>query len=375
MKDTTKYVGLDVSKETIAVAVADEGREVPRFWGTICNTNEAIRKLVKQLGGDTKTIQVCYEAGPTGYPIYRLLMILGISCTVIAPSLIPKRTGDRVKTDRRDAIRLAQLFRSGELTGIYVPTEEDEALRDLVRARESAKEDQQRIRQKLGKFLLRHNLFPPHKMTKWTLKYRAWLESIHFKSSSLNLVLQENMHQLDEIAERLKRFETAMHQEAIEGRHAPVIKALQSLRGVAELTAITLASEVCSFERFVIAKAFMGYTGLVPSERSSGESRWQGKMTKTGNAHLRRVLVEAAWSYRYKPALKGDLKKRQEGQTPSIQAISWKAQHRLHQKYQKMVGRGKPSGKSIVAVARELSGFVWAIACKIESEQKVTAAI
>jgi transposase len=371
MKDTTKYIGLDVSKETIAVAVADEGREAPRFWGTIRNTNEAVQKLMKQLG-NSESLQVCYEAGPTGYPLHRWLTVLGISCTVVAPSLTPQRPGDRVKTDRRDAIRLAQLFRSGELTGIYVPTEEDEALRDLVRARESVKEDQHRARQRLGKFLLRHNIFPPQKLRRWTVKYMTWLQSLSFTSSSLKLVMQENLQQLNEIAERLKRLEAAIHDEATEGKHAPLIKALQCLRGVAEITATTLVSEVCMFGRFMKAKAFMGYTGLVPSERSSGETRWQGKTTKTGNTHVRRVLVEAAWSYRYQPALKGELKKRQEGRSAEIQAMAWKAQHRLHKKYQKMLSRGKPSGKAMVGIARELSGFVWAIACQIENEQNRT---
>jgi transposase len=366
MKDITKYVGLDVSKEKIAVAIADEGREAPRYWGMIPHTAEAVKKLMNQLG-KPEQLQVCYEAGPTGYGLYRLLLALGIECTVVAPSLIPKKAGDRVKTDRRDAIRLAQLFRSAELTSIYVPTEEDEALRDLVRAREDAKEDQLRARHRLTKFLLRHDLNPPQGIRKWTVKYRDWLNSLNFENSAMRTVFQEYLHHLDEIEQRLKRIETEIHTQATESVHAPVIQALQTLRGVAEITATGLLAEIGSFSRFSHPRQLMGYTGLVPSEYSSGESRRQGAITKTGNAHIRRLLVEASWSYRYKPALKGNLLKRQKGQPPQVQAIAWKAQDRLHRKYSRLMGRGKPSGKVVVAIARELSGFIWAIARQVES--------
>jgi len=365
MKDNTKYVGLDVSKEKIAVAIADEGREVPRYWGVILNTPEAIKKLMKQLG-EPDQLKVCYEAGPTGYPIYRLLLSLGIECCVVAPSLIPKKPGERVKTDRRDAIRLSQLFRAGELTSIYVPTEDDEAVRDLVRAREDSKEDQLRARHRLTKFLLRYDLNPPAGTKKWTRGYRDWLDVLKFSRGALSTVFQEYLHQLDEIEARVKRIESEIHIQATESVNAPLIQALQTLRGVAELTATSLVAEIGSFTRFGGARKLMAYTGLVPSEHSSGETRHQGKITKTGNAHVRRLLVEAAWSYRYKPALKGEIRKRQEGQSPEIKAIAWKAQDRLHRKYYRLMSRGKPSGKVIAAIARELAGFVWAIACKVE---------
>lgn len=360
MKDTIKYVGLDVSKEKIAVAIAEEGREAPRYHGMIPNTAEAIRKLVKNLG-DRKNLRVCYEAGPTGYPLHRFFLSLEIECSVIAPSLIPTQPGQRIKTDRRDAIRLAQLFRAGELTSIYVPTEDDEALRDLVRAREDAKEDELRAKHRLTKFLLRLDIKPPAGVRKWTHKYRAWLDTLKFERSTSIIVFQEYYHQLKEIEQRIKRLEEEINNQASQGHHAPMIQALQTLRGVAVITATSLAAEIGSFERFSTPKQFMSYVGLIPSEYSSGESRRQGRITKTGNKHVRRLLIEAAWSYRYQPAVKGELKRRQEGQSAAVQAISWKAQNRLHKKYFRLLSRGKESGKVITAVARELAGFIWAV--------------
>lgn len=370
MQDITKYVGLDVSKEKIAVAVAEEGREEPRYWGMIPNTAEAIRKLVNKLG-DVAQLRVCYEAGPTGYGIYRQLLHLGVECDVIAPSLIPKRPGERVKTDRRDALRLAQLFRAGELTSIYVPTEEDEALRDLVRAREDMKEDELRAKHRLTKFLLRHDLHPPSGVRKWTYKYREWLNSLQFAHTASRIVFQEYLHQLYEIEERIKRFEEEIQCQAKEGARAPLIQGLQTLRGVAVLTATSLVAEIGSFQRFASPKQLMAYAGLVPSESSSGGSRKQGKITKTGNRHVRRLLIEAAWSYRYQPAVKGELKRRQENQSAQIQAISWKAQKRLHKKYFRLLSRGKESGKAITAIARELAGFIWAITRELETRSSI----
>lgn len=238
MKDITKFVGLDVSKDFIAVAIADEGREAPRYFGQIPNIPESIRKLVVKLTEGNVQIQACYEAGPTGYELYRFLTALGIECSVVAPSLIPRRAGDRIKTDRRDAIRLAQLLRAGELTPIYVPTEDDEALRDLVRAREVTKEDQLRARHHLSKFLLRHDIKMPGDIKrKWTKKYRDWLGTLTFKKPALEVTFQEYLHTLDEIEQRMARLERAIHEEAMASVHAPVIQALQTLRGVKETTA------------------------------------------------------------------------------------------------------------------------------------------
>ncbi|MFS0821532.1 IS110 family transposase [Bacillus sp. 1P02SD] len=308
---------------------------------------------------------------PTDYPLYRFLISLGIECFVIAPSLIPSKPGERIKTDRRDAIRLAQLFRAGELTSIYVPTEDDEALRDLVRAREDAKEDELRAKHRLTKFLLRHDIKPPVGVRKWTHKFREWLNALKFTRSTSSVVFQEYYHQLQEIEQRIKRLEEEIQLQATEGVHAPVIQALQTLRGVTTITATSLVAEIGSFKRFATPKQFMSYVGLIPSEYSSGESRRQGKITKTGNKHVRRLLVEAAWSYRYQPAVKGELKRRQEGQSAAVQAISWKAQNRLHKKYFRLLSRGKESGKAITAVARELAGFIWAVIQEVETDSKI----
>ncbi|WP_338449986.1 IS110 family transposase [Niallia oryzisoli] len=366
MKDTIKYVGLDVHKEKIAVAIAEEGRGEPRYWGVIPHKVEDIKKLVNKLG-DPATLRVCYEAGSSGYGLYRLFLSMGIYCAVIAPSLIPKKPGERIKTDRRDSIRLAQLFRSGELTSIYVPTEEDEILRDLVRAREDAKEDELRAKHRLTKFLLRHNIRAPKGVKNWTHKYREWLNTLKFEHSSSKTVFKEYLHHLYEIEQRIKRLEEEIQVQATEGVHAPMIQALQALRGVAIITATSLVAEIGSFRRFISAKHFMSYVGLIPSEHSSGDSRRQGDITKTRNRHVRRLLIESAWSYRYQPAVKGELKRRQEGQPASIQAISWKAQNRLHKKYFRLLSRGKSGGKAVTAVARELAGFIWAITQEVEN--------
>ena len=365
MKDTIKYVGLDVSKEKIAVAIAEEGRLEPRYWGMISHTQEAVKKLMKKLGSPD-TLRVCYEAGPTGYALYRLFLTLGIHCEVIAPSLIPQRPGERIKTDRRDSIRLAQLFRAGELTSVYVPTPEDEALRDLVRCREDAKEDELRAKHRLSKFLLRNNINPPSGVNKWTVKYMRWLDTLKFGNAHLRVVFQEYYHQLKELEQRILRLEEEIRIQANEGVHAPRIQALQALRGVALVTATSIVAEVGSFKRFSTPREFMAYVGLIPSEYSSGERRKQGNITKTGVRHVRRLLVESAWSYRYQPAVRGELKRRQSGQSPTIQAISWKAQNRLHNKYYRLLSRGKEKGKAVTAVARELAGFIWAVMQEVE---------
>jgi transposase len=372
MKDTTKYVGLDVSKEKIAVAIADAGREAPRYWGTIPHKPEAIRKLIKQLG-DPKTLEFCYEAGPTGYDLYRWLLSMGTCCAVIAPSLIPKRPGEHIKTDRRDAVRLAQLFRAGELTPIYVPSRDDEALRDLVRAREDAKEDVHRARQRIIKFLLRHQIHQPQTLKKrWTKAYRLWLGQLTFERASEQVVFQEYLHAIHEGEERLRRLEAAILEQALIGASAPIIQAIQALRGIALTTAVTMVAEIGSFARFRSPMQLMAYIGLVPREHSSGETVRRGSMTKAGNSHLRRVFIEAAWSYRHRPAVKGDLQRRLEGQEASIQLISWKAQNRLHLKYKHLVHRrGKHKNIAIGAVARELVGFVWSIAREAEQRCEI----
>lgn len=375
MKSITKFFGLDVSQDSIAVAVADEGRNEPRFIGMFPHTVEAVRSLVNGLSQDGVELEFCYEAGPTGYGLYRLLRAMDMPCTVVAPSLIPVRQGDRVKTDRRDALRLAQLFRAGELVSVFVPNEENEALRDLVRAREDAVEDRTRARHRISKFLLRHNRYPATKPRAWGAMHRRWLDSLQWTDRREQVVFQEYLHHLDEIEGRLKRLEATIHLEAIESEKAPVIQALQTLRGVAEVIATSLVAEVGDFRRFHNPKQLIAYAGLVPSEYSSGVSRKQGRITKSGNAHLRRVLDEAAWTYRHKPALKREIRKRQEGQSPKVQDIAWRAQDRLQRKYVKMVSKGKLHNVAVTSVARELLGFVWAIACETEYQMDTSAAV
>lgn len=368
MKDSQKFIGLDVSKDIISVGIAEEGRGEPRFHGNIQNTPESIRKLFKKLG-DPEKLLVCYEAGSCGYCIYRQLLSMDIECIVVAPTLIPKRAGDRVKTDRRDALRLAQLLRAGELTSVWVPDETHEALRDLIRARFDTREDLQRVRQRLVHFLLRHEIRPPQGVKNWTVKYRTWLNTLTFEKTSLRIVFQEYLHSIYEVEERMKRIEAQIHEEAVESEHAPVIQALQTLRGIAEITAVTLVAEVGQFSRFSNPRQLMSYAGLVPKEYSSGSNRWQGSITKVGNSHIRRALVEVSWSYRHRPSLKGELKKRQIGQPLEAQRIAWKAQHRLNLKYNRITARGKAGKFAVVAVARELLGFIWAIGCSIEGTQ------
>jgi transposase len=375
MSNSIKYVGLDVSKSKIAVAVAEEGRQEARYWGTIVHTKEAVARLMQQLRTTEEiTLNVCYEAGPTGYVLYRWLLEMDIHCTVVAPSLIPKRAGDRVKTDKRDALRLAQLFRAGELTPVYVPTPEDEALRDLVRAREDAKEDLNRHKQRLGKFLLRHQLTNAKGAKPGTFAYEEWLDTLRFSNECHRLTFEEYRQSIWETKERIKRYEQEIEKQAEISTQAPLIQAFQALRGVALITAATLSSEIANIARFSRPTSFMSYCGLVASEFSTGDSRRQGGITKAGNAHLRRVLVEAAWSYRHSPAIRRKLRDRIAGLPSEIQAIAWAAQHRLHKKYKSLMGKGKHKGCVTVAIARELAGFVWAIAKETERLQLQKAA-
>ncbi|KIL35080.1 transposase [Cohnella kolymensis] len=370
MSIAVKYVGLDVSKSKIAVACAEEGRQEARYWGAIEHSKAAVTKLVQQLSREDVKLNICYEAGPTGYVLYRWLLELGVFCNVVAPSLIPKKPGDRVKTDKRDALRLAQLYRAGELTAVYVPTPEDEALRDLVRAREDAKEDLCRHMQRLGKLLLRLQLSDPKGSKSGSSKYEEWLDTLRFANDCQRLAFQEYRQSIFETKERIKRYEQEMEQQAVTSTQAPLIQAFQALRGVTLVTAATLSTEVASISRFGYSTSFMSYCGLVPSEYSSGDSRWQGRITKAGNAHLRRVLVEAAWSYRYSPAIRRKMAERMTGLPAEIQAVAWTAQNRLHRKYKSMMYKGKHKGCIVTAIARELAGFVWAIAKELEKLQQ-----
>lgn len=368
MKKTTRFVGLDVHAESIAVAIAEGGRngEV-RSLGLIPNRLESIRKLIQKLGGPNG-LQACYEAGPTGYALYWQLAKLGVECEVIAPSLIPSKPGDRVKTDRRDAVKLARCYRAGELTAVWVPDPSHEALRDLVRAREAAKKDQLRARHRLGKFLLRAGRRPSAKLKTWGADHMVWVRAVTFEHRAQQATMVDYLSEIDHVGARIARLEEAI-EEAVQ--HAPpvmreVIDALQTLRGIAKLTATTIAVEVGYFTRFEHPKKLMAYVGATPSEYSTGGSRRQGAITKTGNAHVRRVLYEVAWSYRHRPALGAALKQRQRGLSTDVVEIGWKAQHRLHRRYAALAAKGKPHCKVITAIGRELLGFVWAIATRVE---------
>ena len=370
MKEKVRFLGLDVHAQTIAVAIAEPDGEV-RSLGTIANRAESIRKLVKKLG-PTEQLKACYEAGPTGYVLYWQLAELGVACEVIAPTLAPVKAGDRVKTDRRDAERLARSYRSGDLTAVWVPDEGSEALRDLVRARESAKQDQLRARHRLSKFLLRTGQRPAAGVKAWTLAYMAWVRQLRFPQVSQESTRLDYLHEVEHMGERVVRLEKAIV-EAVK-LAAPavqeVVKGLQALRGIAQISAVTIASELGNVSRFAGARQLMGYSGAVPSEDSSGKRTKRGSITKTGNAHLRRIAVEAAWSYRLRPGVGPALRKRQEGVPEEIKEIAWKAQQRLHKRYCRLAAAGKDQRKIITAVGRELLGFVWAIGIKAEAAAK-----
>jgi len=366
-----KFVGLDVHAETISVAVAEQGGEI-RSLGVIPNREESIRKLVKKLG-PVEDLRFCYEAGPTGYVLYWQLTRMGDQCEVVAPTLVPVKAGDRVKTDRRDALKLARNYRSGELTPVWVPDAAHEALRDSVRAREAAQQDELRARHRLSKFLLRHGRRPPMGVKAWSMKYLEWLKrEVHFEQLAQEATLLDYLHEVEHGAARIARLDGAIT-EAVKSappQMGAVIEALQALRGIALVSAVTVVAELGELSRFTRATQLMAYGGIVPSEDSRGERSRRGNITKTGNAHLRRVVVEAAWAYRHRPSVGTKLRKRQEKVSEEVKEISWKAQHRLHGRYRKLLGKGKNKGVVMTAVGRELLGFIWAIGIQAETAYK-----
>ena len=375
MKEKVRFLGLDVHAETIAVAIAEPDGQV-RSLGTIANRAESIRKLVKKLGSVEQS-RACYEAGPTGYVLYWQLTQLGVECAVIAPTLVPVKAGDRAKTDRRDAERLARNHRSGELTTVWIPDEGSEALRDLVRAREAAKADQLRARHRLSKFLLRTGRRPETKIKLWTGVHMTWVRQLRFEHPAQESTRLDYLHEVEHMAERVLRLEQAIT-DAIRLASAQtqeVVRGLQALRGIAEISAVTIVSELGELSRFENARQLMGYSGAVPSENSSGKRVQRGSITKAGNAHLRRIVVEAAWSYRLRPGIGPRLRKRQEDVPEEIKEIAWKAQVRLSKRYARLAAAGKDQRKIVTAVGRELLGFIWAIGIKAEAacKQKLAA--
>ena len=364
-----RFVGLDVHAETIAVAVAESSGEV-RSLGVIPNRAESVGRVIRKLG-KPEQLRVCYEAGPTGYVLYWQLSELGVKCEVVAPTLVPVKAGDRVKTDRRDAEKLARSYRAGDLTAVWVPDAAHEALRDLVRARWAAKRDQLRARHRLSKFLLRHGRRAPEGTSPWTQRYLQWVKSqVRFEQHAQELTLGDYLHEVEHAAQRIVRLEGAIDAclERLPAKMRAVIEALQSLRGIAQISAVSIMAEVGELSRFAHPRQLMGYSGAVCREHSSGPRIRRGPISKAGNSHLRRIVVEAAWAYRHRPAVGHTLAARQRHSSAAVTALAWKAQQRLHQRYVRLMAHGKTKQQTVTAVGRELLGFIWAIGMHVERE-------
>ena len=371
MEKDIRHVGFDVDSERIAVAVAEPGGEV-RSLGMIPYTAESVRRLVKKLGPASR-LRICYEAGPHGYGLYWQLVGLGVHCDVVAPTLVPVKAGDRVKTNRRDAEKLARCYRSGDLTPVWVPDAAHEALRDLVRAREAAKKDQLRARHRLGKFLLRRGLRAAAGVKNWTSKHLLWVRMLRFEMPAQEATFLDYLHEVEHAAERVSRLEKAIDQVVVDlpQEMKALVAGLQALRGVKQITAVTYVAELGPLSRFERPKQLMGYSGMVSSENSTGDRIRRGAITKTGNAHVRRVSGEAAWAYQFRPAMSPTLKKRQEGLSEEVKEIAWNAQHRLCKRYRHFLAKGKVKQQVVTAVGRELLGFIWAIGMQVEKEQQL----
>ena len=364
MNKMIHHLGLDVHKETIAVAIAPANVTEVRPYGIIGGSLDAVDKLLKKLSPPGVELRVVYEAGPCGFVLCRHLRSKGIDCEVIAPSLIPKKASDHIKTNRRDAEQLARLHRAGELTAIHIPDQEDEAIRDLVRARYSAITDQKQARNRLKGFLLRLGFRYTGKSS-WNDAHKRYLSGLVMPQVAQQIAFQEYIHAIDDSTDRLERLTQAV-QDAMSGwKWEPVVRALLSLRGVQVLTAMTLVAEVGDFSRFDDPRSLMHFFGLTPSEHSSGDKRVQGGITRCGNSHCRRVLTEAAWQYRLKPKVSEAIQKRQQHQSKEVKLIAWQAQERLNKRF-KLLSVRKKSVVVATAIARELTGFVWAIACQVK---------
>ena len=357
------YVGLDVHKDTIAIAVAESGRGEPLYEGEIANNPYKVFKLVERLykryGG--QVLLWCYEAGPCGYVLYHQLMELGEECHVVAPSKTPRKPGDRIKTDRRDALILARQLRSGDLTAVWVPDSEQEAMRDLTRTRDDFKAQEHKARQQLNAFVLRHGYHWPSGKKRWTQTHYNWLESLKFEHEWLQIVLQEYIHAVKLASARVDTMTTQMMELLPQWSLAPVVDCLVALRGVDKISAMILLAELGDISRFDSPKQLMAYLGLVPSEHSSGKRRRQGGITLTGNGRGRRALIESGWSYRFPARKTKHLKHKEADASEGAKAIAWKAQKRLCGRYRTLTQAGKNTKLVCVAIARELVGFIWDI--------------
>jgi transposase len=355
------FVGFDTSKLRNAVAIADAGRvgEV-RFVGEIDNSGAATAKLVRKLAAKYERLTFCYEAGPTGYGLYRQIKSLGYECIVVAPSLIPKKPGDRVKTNRRDAQSLARLLRAGELTAVWVPDPRHEAMRDLTRARGAAVEDLRSKRQQVSAFLLRQGLHYPGKKA-WTKAHMSWLASLKLEHWEQRLAFEEMLLAVRQAQERIERLEQAIRTAVPDWSLCEVVTALMAMRGIDLVAATTLLAEIGDLSRFQTPRELMAYLGLVPSEDSTGDTVKRGPITKAGNRRARRTLVECAWSYRHPPRVGRKKQEKVAAAPEAVRAIAWKAQCRLTARYRALTRNGKLANVAVTAVARELAGFIWAI--------------
>ena len=355
------FVGLDVHKDSIEIALAEDGigGDVRRF-GRIAGTRDAFKKTLRKLVSKNQSLHFCYEAGPTGYELYRYIISQGHVCTVVAPSLIPKKAGDKVKTDQRDAISLARLYRAGELTSVYVPNPEDEAVRDLTRARLDAVELRTRAKQRLKSFLLRHDIRCPHSEN-WNEAHLRWLAEVRLPHVASQITYQEYLNTMTQAVHREQRIMKEIEKFIKEWRLYPAVKALMALRGVRMVAASGIIAELGDLSRFKHPKHLMSFLGLTPSEHSSGERTKRGAITKTGNIYARKMLVESAWSYRFNPKVSKDIQKRQEDIPLPIRDIAWKAQLRLTHRYKHLSKTKSSNNIVVVAIARELAAFIWAI--------------
>jgi len=361
-KPTMLFVGLDVHKNSIAVAyAADVSSEPPTYIGQIGTRQADIDKLVRRLQSKAQKLFFGYEAGPCGYVLYRYLTSKGLQCVVVAPSLIPKKPGDRVKTDRRDAVQLARLLRSGDLTSVYVPSVQDEAIRDLCRSREDSVSALISAKFRLKSFLLRLGLHYTGRAN-WSEAHRRYLAKVVCPTPAQQIVFQESIHAVDQLTERVARLEAELEELLPSWRLYPVLRAVQALRGVQLTVAVTVLAELGDLTRFDNPRQLGAFVGLNPSEYSSGDKRRQGSITKAGNGHARRALVEAAWAYQHPAKVSAIIQKRLEGIPKPIQQTAWKAQVRLCKRFGRLVARGKNSNVVVVAIARELVAFMWAIA-------------
>ncbi|MCA0016640.1 IS110 family transposase, partial [Mesorhizobium sp. B294B1A1] len=357
----------DVAKLRNAIAIAEAGREGEvRFFGEVDASDTSMRRVIQRIAAKFDRIHLCYEAGPTGYGLYRLIRSLGHECTVVAPSLIPRKPGDRVKTNRRDALSLARLLRAGELTAVWVPDEDHEAMRDLVRARAAAVETLRVHRQQVSAFMLKHGRAYP-RTKNWTMRYLRWLQEQRFDYPAHQIALQEMVEAVRVSKERVERLDRVIEEFIPNWSLAPIVRALQTLRGVDLIVAVTFATEVGDVSRFESPRQLMGYLGLVPGERSTGETIRRGGITKAGNGRVRHMLVESAWTYRHPPRIGKAKLYRLEQAPPKVREIAWKAQARLTTRYRKLVARGKRTTVVCTAIARELVGFMWAVAREARS--------